>query len=102
MYDREIKMRFLWLFVLSLGCKSAVLAQVSDWNQFLGPSRNGVSEETGLLEKWPAQGLEIAWRVNGGVGMSAVAVADGRAITMWNSDHGQAVVALSMKDGALL
>ena len=102
MYYREMKMRFLWLLVLSLGCKTAVLAQSSGWNQFLGPDRNGVSQETGLLAKWPTQGLEIAWRVNGGVGMSAVAVAEGRAITMWNSDRGQAVAALSMKDGALL
>ena len=102
MYYREMKMRFLWLLVLSLGCKTAVLAQSSGWNQFLGPDRNGVSHETGLLAKWPTQGFEIAWRVNGGVGMSAVAVAEGRAITMWNSDRGQAVAALSMKDGALL
>ena len=94
--------RFLYLFALSLARKSVVLAQVPAWNQFLGQGRNGISPETGLLANWPTQGLEIAWRANGGVGMSAVAVAEGRAITVWNSDGGQTVAALSMKDGALL
>ena len=102
MYDRDMKMRFLWMIVLLLGCGSPVLGQSPGWNQFLGPERNGISHETGLMAKWPTQGLDIAWRVNGGVGMSAVAVAQGKAITMWNSEGGQVVTALSMKDGAQL
>ncbi|MGI8965851.1 MAG: hypothetical protein ACR2H1_07145, partial [Limisphaerales bacterium] len=27
-----------------------------DWPQFLGPTRNGISVETNLLEKFPAKG----------------------------------------------
>ena len=66
MYHREKKMRFLCLLVLSLACKSVVLAQSTGWNQFLGHGRNGISQETGLLANFPTQGLEIAWRVDGG------------------------------------
>ena len=102
MFDREMKMRCLVLMLSLLGCETAVWAQSSGWSQFLGPERNGISDETGLLATWPAQGLDIAWRVDGGVGMSAVAVADDRAITMWNSSRGQVVAALSAKDGAVL
>jgi outer membrane protein assembly factor BamB len=102
MFYREMKMRCLMSLFLLLGCESAVLAQSSGWGQFLGPDRDGISDGTDLLAKWPAQGLDIAWRVDGGVGMSAVAVADGRAITMWNSARGQVVTALSVKDGSVL
>ncbi len=28
-----------------------------DWPQLLGPRANGISDETGLLDKWPANGL---------------------------------------------
>lgn len=73
--------------------------QSTDWPQFLGPQRNGISEETGLLQRWPDDGMKVVWRVRGGVGMSAVAVSDGHAVTMWNSDEGQLVVALNVKDG---
>ena len=102
MFDREMKMRCFVLMVSLLGCETAVWAQSAGWSQFLGPERNGISNETGLLATWPDQGLDIAWRVDGGVGMSAVAVADDRAITMWNSSRGQVVAALSTKDGAVL
>ena len=40
-----------------------------EWPQFLGPQRNGISSETGLLDKWPATGPKEVWRVTGGVGM---------------------------------
>lgn len=102
MFEHETKMRCLVLMVSLLGCDTAVWAQSTGWSQFLGPDRNGISDETGLLATWPGRGLDIAWRVDGGVGMSAVAVAGGRAITMWNSPRGQVVAALNTKDGAVL
>ena len=45
-----------------------------DWPQFLGPQRNGVSNEKGLIDQWPADGLKVAWRAEGGVGMASVVV----------------------------
>src|SRR4026207_1405839 len=63
----------LWMAVLSLWVVGRVAAQPSgassDWPQFLGPHRNGLSDETGLLDSFPAQGPKIVWRVPGGVGM---------------------------------
>src|SRR6266513_2419434 len=53
----------------------------SDWPHWLGPNNNGSSPETGLLTNWPAKGPKVLWRQPGGEGYSAVAVADGRAIT---------------------
>ena len=90
--------------LLSL-CLSGLLCSVSlaaDWPQFLGPQRTGVSAETGLLKQWPATGLKEVWRVPGGVGMSAVAVADGKALTMVQDAQNQSVLALSAKTGETL
>ena len=107
MFDRSLGMRFLvvftlFVFTLLLSGSSTLWAQNKGWSQFLGPARNGISNETGRLKKWPSAGLDVAWRVEGGMGMSAVAVADGRAITMWNSPDGQVVAALRTENGQLL
>ena len=49
---------------------SPAVAPAADWPQFLGPARNGISAETGLLEKWPEGGPKEVWRVPGGVGIA--------------------------------
>lgn len=71
----------------------------SDWQQFLGPNRDGISSESDLVSELPAGGVDVRWRVPGGVGMSAVAVSGNHAITMWNSAKGQVVVSLDAKTG---
>lgn len=70
-----------------------------DWPGFLGPQRNGISTETGLLDTFPATGPRVAWRVSGGVGMSGVAVADGRVVTLVESGAKQQVWALDLANG---
>jgi outer membrane protein assembly factor BamB len=68
----------------------AVLACVSitsgaladDWPQWLGPERDAVWRETGILEKFPADGPKVRWRVPIGGGYTGPAVADGRVFVM--------------------
>jgi outer membrane protein assembly factor BamB len=45
-----------------------------DWPRFLGPTRNNISTETGLLEKWSADGPPIVWQKEIGSGYSAPSV----------------------------
>lgn len=45
-----------------------------DWPQFLGPSRNGISRETGLLDQWPTNGPPLLWDANVGAGYGAPSV----------------------------
>ena len=71
-----------------------------EWPQFLGPNRNGLSGETGLLTEWPAEGPKVVWRVPGGVGMSGFAISRGRAVTLVQRDGKQWVVGLDAKTGA--
>ena len=83
----------------------AVLAgpvSAEDWPQFLGPNRNGISSEKGLIETWPEGGLTEVWRVKGGVGMSAVVVAQGQAITMMQENGRQRVISINAKTGKIL
>ena len=53
-------------------------AQGSDWPQFRGPDRNGISRETGLLRKWHAGGPKVRWSVPVTQGYAAAAIVGGR------------------------
>lgn len=78
--------------------KNTATKAATDWPQFLGPQRTGISAETGLLTEWPVDGPKELWRVNGGGGMSAVVVSDGLAITLVQN-AGQIVLALDAATG---
>ena len=73
----------------------------ADWPQFLGPDRNGVSQETGLLDEWPAGGPPEIWRVDGGVGMSGVVVQGDTACTLIQTGGRQRVIALNAATGSV-
>src|SRR3954452_12205161 len=49
-----------------------------DWPGFLGPTRNGKSDETGLPKEWPAKGPAVVWQAEIGTGYSAPAICAGR------------------------
>lgn len=68
-----------------------------EWPQFLGPNRNGVSAETGLLKTWPEGGPKEVWRVPGGVGMSGLAISQGRVVTLLQREGKQWAVALDAR-----
>ncbi len=61
--------------------------RASDWPQWRGPARNGVSAETGWQDKWPADGPKVAWKANAGLGFSSFVVADGRIVTAGHADE---------------
>jgi outer membrane protein assembly factor BamB len=52
----------------------------ADWPQFLGPNRNCISSETGLLLSWPQNGLPRLWDKAIGEGFSGPVVAGERLI----------------------
>src|SRR5262245_50257520 len=58
-------------------------ALASDWPQWRGPDRSGVSAETGLLKRWPAGGPRLLWKAgNLGEGHATPCVAAGRIYGM--------------------
>ncbi len=66
------------------------------WPQFLGPTRNGISTETKLIDTFDAKGPAVLWRAKVGGGMSGVAVDDKLAVTMTEQDGKQQVVAIDL------
>lgn len=60
------------------GVLLSAIARADDWPQWLGPQRDGVWRESGLLEKFPANGPKVLWRTKIGEGYSGPAVAGGK------------------------
>jgi len=89
----------VWAGALSAGVAWGQSAAGAAWPQFLGPQRDGISIETGLIDAWPADGPREVWRVPGGVGMSGVVVEAGLAVTMVQGEGMQRLVALDAADG---
>src|SRR5215207_4852354 len=56
--------------------------RADDWPQWLGPQRDAVWRETGILEKFPAAGPRVRWRVPVNAGYTGPAVANGRVYLM--------------------
>lgn len=68
--------------VLLISALLAALARGDDWPQWLGPQRDGVWRETGILERFPEQGPAVRWRAPIGSGYSGPAVSQGRVYVM--------------------
>jgi outer membrane protein assembly factor BamB len=57
----------------------------ADWPQWRGPERNGISQETGLLKEWPADGPKLVWQItDAGGGYSTPAVVGDRFYLLGN------------------
>jgi len=70
-----------WLVGIAMGWQlvgGLAAARGEDWPQWLGPQRDGVWRETGILEKFPANGPTVLWRTPLDGGYSGPAVAAGR------------------------
>jgi len=49
-----------------------------DWPQWMGPKRDGVWREDGILDKFPAGGPNVLWRADCGMGYAGPAVTGGK------------------------
>ena len=75
---RRCPLLMVSLLALSLPLVAHSLARADDWPQWLGAQRDGVWRETGILDKFPAGGPKLRWRMPVGGGYAGPAVADGR------------------------
>ena len=72
-------MKPVWLLVVvSMTVFTNWPAGADDWPQWMGPQRDGVWRETGIVEKFPDQGPPVRWRVKIGGGYAGPAVVGGR------------------------
>jgi outer membrane protein assembly factor BamB len=64
------------------GTFSTPATRADDWPQWLGPNRDGVWRETGIINKFPAGGPKVLWRMPIGAGYSGPAVVGDRVFVM--------------------
>lgn len=78
----------------------ALSSQAADWPTFRGADRTDVSTETGLLKKWPADGLKQVWlNKDAGLGYSGYAIVGSTLYTMGSRDAVEYVIAIDITTG---
>src|SRR5262249_47853617 len=71
-----------------------------DWPQWRGPSRDGVSKESGLMQQWPPSGPPRLWLTsNLGAGYGSVAIQGDRIFVQSLVGRQSAVASLNRADG---
>lgn len=68
-------MRWLSLAVV---CAVSSGVRADDWPQWMGPDRDNIWKETGIIDKFPESGARILWRTPVAGGYAGPAVAGGR------------------------
>src|SRR5262245_17693118 len=75
----------------------------TDWPQWRGPDRTGLSKETGLLKEWPTDGPNQLWKITGlGDGYSTPSVSAGRIYLLGTKEKDEYLICLEEKDGSLV
>jgi len=80
----------------------ALCAFAEDWPEWRGRGRAGVWRETGILERFPSQGLRIRWRFPVRGGYAGPAVAGGRVFVTDYAEGVERLLALDERAGRLL
>jgi len=95
-------MQFIRLSVLLLLILSTVgytKDTGADWPQWRGPSRDGLSPETDLIDGWREGGPKVLWRAASGDGYSAISIKEDRLYTMLGRESSEIIICLDAKSG---
>lgn len=68
-----------WTIALSGAC-------ADDWPQYLGPTRNSISAEKGILRSWSTNGPEVLWTASVGRGYGGPVVKGGKVYLLDRDD----------------
>lgn len=89
--------------LLSLALLStAPAASAADWPQWRGPTRDGISTETGWSHAWGREGPTVLWKAQVGIGCSSFSAAGDRAYTMGNKANVDTVYCFDVQSGKIL
>ena len=77
------KTRQLTCVVITFACVGFISpSQADDWPQWLGPNRDAVWREDGIVDRFPEGGPRLRWETKLGAGYSGPAVSKGRVFVM--------------------
>jgi outer membrane protein assembly factor BamB len=82
-----------------LALVSITPAHCADWPHFLGPSSNGTSSETGLLDSFPPSGPPVLWEKDIGTGYGAPSIRAGKLVLHHRVGDQEIVQAFTAADG---
>lgn len=62
------------------------ILQAQDWPQYQGPTRNGISNQKGIIKEWTTRGPEVLWTTDVGIGFGGPVIKDGKAYLLDRDD----------------
>jgi outer membrane protein assembly factor BamB len=83
--------------VFAVGASARMMG--ADWPSFRGTKHDGISAET---ISWPKDGPKQKWKINVGIGHSAVSVVGDRAYTMGNANSTDTVFSIDIATGKVV
>jgi len=92
----------VFVFAWSIISFAESATTTTDWPQWRGPNRDGISTEKGWLSSWPEEGPKELWRISVGKGYSSVTVSNGRVYTMGNTEGTDTVYCLDANTGDVI
>jgi outer membrane protein assembly factor BamB len=95
----------VWLAILVVA--ATAIGRAEDWPEIRGKGRLGVWNETGIVERFPADGLKVLWRTPVAQGYAGPAVSEGRVFVVDYTEKRrlagtERAVALDEKTGTIL
>lgn len=91
-----MKNRFFYFLIIFMLFSSASFAQIDEWR---GPGRTGIFNESNLLKEWPVEGPEMKWLVEDlPAGYSSMSI-DGETIFLTGKDRDMDVLVAIGLDG---
>jgi outer membrane protein assembly factor BamB len=97
MTTKTVGITVLAATALILASQAATIG--ADWPSFRGPSHDGKSAEA---INWPNGGPKQLWKINVGIGHSAVSVVGDRAYTMGNSNDTDTIFSIDVATGKVV
>ena len=81
-----MKMNSFFVMIMTFFMIACPVITAQDWPQFLGPDRNSIAPQKGLLRSWPEKGPDVLWSVNVGTGYGGPVVKNGRVYLLDRED----------------
>jgi outer membrane protein assembly factor BamB len=83
-------------------CLTVSSALGEEWPKWRGPRGDGISRETGLLDKWPEDGPKKVWSAAVGLGFSSPIAVDGKVYLMTLDDDKESLSAFDAGTGKVI
>ncbi len=83
--------------IVLLGASTGMIG--ANWPSFRGPTHDGKSAEA---IRWPKDGPKTLWKINVGIGHSAVSVVGDRGYTMGNTNETDTVFSIDVATGKIV